>query len=114
MGGRPPATEPGIGPQVGQPLRGGLVQHGGEDAVLARQLPDRGPLRVADPVHHELGEPAGVVGYAERGVPRPQQLPGGGDDRLQHLAHRLVARDRQYRRAQPLQPILHDYHRSYR
>ena len=65
---------------VGQPSKRGssrtsarrcgllVVEHRGEDAVLAGQRADGLPLLVADAVDHELGEAAVVVGDAERRV----------------------------------------------
>ena len=64
-----------------------LVQHRGEDAVLAGQRADGLPLLVADAVDDELGEAAVVVGDAQRRVLGVEQLAGRGDDRLQDVAH---------------------------
>ncbi|CAM5464849.1 hypothetical protein SVIOM342S_05044 [Streptomyces violaceorubidus] len=89
MGGGP-ATEAGVLADVAQAFGGGLLEHRGEDAVLARQRADGLPLLVADAVDHELGEAAVVVGDAEGGVLRVEQLAGGGDDRLEDVAHLQV------------------------
>ncbi|MGX1253619.1 hypothetical protein RKD48_006130 [Streptomyces ambofaciens] len=86
MGGGP-AAEAGVLADVAQTLGGGLLEHGGEDAVLARQGADGLPLLVADAVDHELGEAAVVVGDAEGGVLRVEQLAGRGDDRLEDVAY---------------------------
>ncbi len=85
--GRGPALEAGVFADVGQALGLRLVQHRGEDAVLARERADGLPLGVADAVDHELGEAAVVVGDAEGGVLRVEQLAGRGDDRLEDVAH---------------------------
>ncbi len=53
----------------------------------AGQGADGLPLLVADAVDHELGEAAVVVGDAEGGVLRVEQLAGRGDDRLEDVAH---------------------------
>lgn len=89
-----PALEGGCLADVGEPGGRRVVQHRGEHAVLARQRPDRLPLLVAHPVHHELGEPAVVVGDPEGGVLRAQQRAGGGGDAAQHLAHLEVGAHR--------------------
>ena len=51
VGGRP-ALEAAVRTHVGQALGRGVVEHGGEDAVLARQGADGAPLFLADAVHH--------------------------------------------------------------
>lgn len=84
---RGPALEAGVRAHVGEALGAGLVQHRGEDAVLARERADGLPLRVADAVDDELGEAAVVVGHAQRRVLRVQQFAGRGDDRLEDVAH---------------------------
>ncbi len=58
--------------------------------MLARQRADGLPLLLADAVDHELGEAAVVVGHAEGGVLGVEQFAGGGDDRLEHVAHLQV------------------------
>lgn len=55
--------------------------------MLAGQRADGLPLFVADAVDHELGEAAVVVRHAEGRVLGVEQLAGGGDDRLQDVAH---------------------------
>lgn len=85
--GRGPAFEARVLAHVREALGLGLVQHRGEDAVLARERADGLPLGVADTVDHELGEAAVVVGDAEGGVLRVEQLAGRGDDRLEDVAH---------------------------
>ncbi len=82
-----PALEAGVLADVGEALGPGLVQHRGENAVLAREGADGLPLFFADAVDHELGEAAVVVRHAERGVLRVEQLTGRGDDRLEDVAH---------------------------
>ncbi len=82
-----PALEAGVLADVGEALGPGLVQHRGEDAVLAREGADGLPLFLADAVDHELGEAAVIVRHAERGVLRVEQLAGRGDDRLEDVAH---------------------------
>ena len=67
--------------------------------MLAGQRADGLPLLVADAVHDELGEAAVVVGDAEGGVLRVEQFAGGGDDRLQDVAHLQVPAHRQQRGA---------------
>lgn len=74
-----------------------VVEHRGEDAVLARERPDRLPLGVADAVHHELGEAAVVVGDAEGGVLGVEEFAGGGDDRLEDVADLQGAAHREQR-----------------
>ncbi len=91
--------EAGVLADVGEPLGRRLVQHRGEDAVLAGQRADGLPLLVADAVHHELGEAAVVVGHAQGGVLGVQQLAGGGDDRLEDVAHLQMPAHRQDRGA---------------
>lgn len=58
--------------------------------MLTRERADGLPLLVADAVDDELGEPTVVVGDAEGGVPRVEQFAGGGDDRLEDVAHLQV------------------------
>jgi hypothetical protein len=82
-----PPAELRMGAYVRESDRARVAQHHAEQAVLARQRTDRGPLLVADPVDEELGEPALGVRHPEGGVPGVEQPPGGGDDRLQHLAY---------------------------
>ena len=71
--------------------------------MLARQRADRFPLLVADALDDELRERARVVGHAERGVTRVEELRGGPDDHLEHLVHGQVTRDGEHRRADRVQ-----------
>ncbi len=98
MGGGP-ALEAGVRADVGEALRGGLAEHGGEDAVLARERADGLPLGVADAVDDELGEAPVVVGDTQGRVLGVEQLAGGGDDRLQDVAHLQVPAHGQQRGA---------------
>ena len=98
VGGRP-ALEAGVLADVGEPLGLRVVEHRGEDAVLARQRADRLPLLVADAVDDELGEAAVVVGDAQGRVLGVEQLAGGGDDRLQDVTHLEMPAHREQRGA---------------
>lgn len=101
VGGRPAAE--GRGPaDVGEPGGAGLVQHLGEDAVLAGQRADRPPLLVGDAVDDELGEAAVVVGHAQSRVLGAEQVAGGGGDAAQHLADLQVPAHREQRLADRL------------
>lgn len=82
-----PALEAGVLAHVAEADRAALAQHRGEDAVLAGQRADGLPLGVADAVHDELGEASVVVRDAEGRVPGVEQFTGGGDDRLEDVAH---------------------------
>jgi hypothetical protein len=109
---RGPPTELGMGPDVGQPHRPRVAQHHPEQAVLAGERPDRGPLLVGDPLGHELGEAAVVARHAQRGVAGVEQPPGARHDRRQHVPGRPARRHGQHGRAQVAQLVAVGLHRS--
>jgi hypothetical protein len=94
-----PALEAGVLAYVGEALGLLVVEHRGEDAVLARQRADGLPLFVADAVHDELGEAAVIVRDAERRVLGVEQFAGRGDDRLEDVAYLQMPAHREKRGA---------------
>lgn len=92
-----PAAEAGVLAYVGEPLGALVVEHRGEDAVLAGQGADAPPLLLADAVHDELGEAAVVVGDAQGRVLGVQELPRGDDDRPQDVVDLQAAAHGQQR-----------------
>jgi hypothetical protein len=73
-------------------LRRGGLEHRDEQAVLARQLTERGDQHLAHPRGDEAREAALAVGHADRGVARVRQLAGGIDELLQGPARRHARR----------------------
>lgn len=67
--------------------------------MLSGEGADGAPLLVAHAVDDELGEAPVVVGDAERGVLRVEQVAGGGHDRLEDVAYLQVPAHRQQRGA---------------
>jgi hypothetical protein len=106
MGVRPPAPEPGIGADVGEPEWLPFPQQHAEHAVLAWQRADRLPLAFRDPVHHELGEPPVVIGDAEGRVTGISQRARRAHDHLEHVTDRLLACYRQHYLADPVEHLV--------
>ena len=91
-----PAFEPGVRPDVRQPFRRAGLQQRGQHPVLPWQRADRALPGLGNPVGHELGERAPVVGHAERGVPRVHQRPRGPHDRRERVPRAQRAAHRQH------------------
>ena len=113
---RRPPPELGVGADVREPHRVGVLQHEPEQPVLARYRPDRAPLLVADPVGEELREPAVLVRYPQRRVAGVHQPAGRREDGLQHLVDGQVGGDREHGRAHRAQflpiTVSHKVHAS--
>lgn len=67
---------------IGEPLRSGVLEHGGENAVLPGQRADGLPLLLAHPIYYELGETPVIVWDPQSGILRIEQLTGGHNDGL--------------------------------
>ena len=96
-------AEPGVLPDVGQPLRSARRQQRRQHPVLPRQRADRPLLGLGHPGDDELGEGAAVVGDPERRVPGADQRSGGPDDDRERVPGRPLLADRQHRPADLLQ-----------